>query len=31
LKTALELPNVPVEVKVNEVTHAIVEREKRVV
>ena len=31
LKTALELPNVPVEVKVNEVTHAIIEREKRVV
>ena len=31
LRTALELPNVPVEVKVNEVTHAIVEREKRVV
>ena len=31
LSTALELPNVPVEVKVNEVTHAIVEREKRVV
>lgn len=31
LKTALELENVPVEVKVNEVTHAIVEREKRVV
>ena len=31
LSTALELPNVPVEVKVNEITHAIVEREKRVV
>ena len=31
LKTALELPNVPVEVKVNEVTHAIVERERRVI
>ena len=31
LKTALELENVPVEVKVNEITHAIVEREKRVV
>jgi len=31
LRTALELPNVPVEVKVNEVTHAIIERERRVV
>ena len=31
LFTALELSNVPVEVKVNEVTHAITEREKRVV
>ena len=31
LTTALELPNVPVEVKVDEVTHAIVERDKRVV
>lgn len=31
LKTALELPNVPVEVKVDEVTHAIIERERRVV
>lgn len=31
LWTALELPNVPVEVKVDEVTHAIVERDKRVV
>ena len=31
LLTALQLPNVPVEVKVNEVTHAIIEREKRVV
>ena len=31
LKTTLELENVPVEVKVNEVTHAIIEREKRVV
>lgn len=31
LRTALELENVPVEVKVNEVTHAIIEREKRVV
>lgn len=31
LLTALELPNVPIEVKVNEVTHAIIEREKRVV
>lgn len=31
LATALELTNVPVEVKVNEVTHAIIEREKRVV
>lgn len=31
LKTALELQNVPVEVKVNEVTHAIIERDKRVV
>lgn len=31
LRTALELPNVPVEVKVDEVTHAIVERDKRVV
>ena len=31
LSTALELPDVPVEVKVNEVTHAITEREKRVV
>ena len=31
LRTALELENVPVEVKVNEITHAIVERDKRVV
>ena len=31
LKTALELDNVPVEVKVDEVTHAITERERRVV
>ena len=31
LLTTLQLPNVPVEVKVNEVTHAIIEREKRVV
>ena len=31
LKTALELENVPVEVKVNEITHAIIERDKRVV
>ena len=31
LLTALELPEVPVEVKVNEVTHAIIERERRVV
>ena len=31
LLTALELSNVPVEVKVNEVTHAITERERRVV
>ena len=31
LLTTLELPNVPVEVKVNEVTHAIIERERRVV
>lgn len=31
LRTALELSNVPVEVKVDEVTHAIVERDKRVV
>lgn len=31
IRTALELVNVPVEVKVNEITHAIVERDKRVV
>ena len=31
LLTALELPGVPVEVKVDEVTHAIIERERRVV
>ena len=31
LRVALELENVPVEVKVNEVTHAIVERDRRVV
>ena len=31
LLTALELPAVPVEVKVDEVTHAITERERRVV
>ena len=31
LATTLELSNVPIEVKVNEVTHAIIEREKRVV
>ena len=31
LRTALELQNVPVEVRVNEVTHAITERDKRVV
>ena len=31
LRTALELENVPVEVKVNEVTHAVIERDKRVV
>ena len=31
LKIALELDSVPVEVKVDEVTHAVIEREKRVV
>ena len=31
LLTALELSKVPVEVKVNEVTHAIIERDRRVV
>ena len=31
LRTALELSNVPVEIKVDEVTHAITERDKRVV
>ncbi len=31
LLTALHLPKVPVEVKVEEITHAIVERDKRVV
>jgi len=31
LKVALELSNVPVEVQVEEITHAIIEREKRVV
>ena len=31
LRTALELQSVPVEVKVNEITHAITERDKRVV
>lgn len=31
LRTALELENVPVEIKVNEITHAIVERDKRVI
>ena len=31
LLTALELQNVPVEVKVKEITHAIIERDKRVV
>ena len=31
LRVALELENVPVEVKVNEITHAIIERDKRVV
>lgn len=31
LKIALELPDVPIEVKVTEVTHAIIERDKRVV
>ena len=31
LRTVLELSNVPVEVKVNEITHAVVERDKRVV
>ena len=31
LRTALELSSVPVEVKVNEITHAIQERDKRVV
>lgn len=31
LKTALELDAVPVEVKVDEVTHAVIERERRVV
>lgn len=31
LRTALELPGVPVEVKVNEVTHAVLERDRRVV
>ncbi|MBR4904785.1 MAG: alkaline shock response membrane anchor protein AmaP [Selenomonadaceae bacterium] len=31
LRTALEIDNVPVEVKVNEITHAIIERDKRVV
>ena len=31
LRTALELQNVPVEIRVKEVTHAITERDKRVV
>ncbi|MBQ7453881.1 MAG: alkaline shock response membrane anchor protein AmaP [Selenomonadaceae bacterium] len=31
LSTTLELPDVPIEVKVNEVTHAIQERDRRVV
>ena len=31
LSTTLELENVPVEIKVNEITHAITERDKRVV
>lgn len=31
LRTALELSDVPVEVRVDEVTHAIIERDKRVV
>ena len=31
LLTALELSDVPVEIKINEVTHAVIEREKRVV
>ena len=31
LQTALQIPEVPVDVKVTEVTHAVVEREKRVV
>jgi len=31
LRTALELQSVPVEVKVNEITHAITERENRVI
>lgn len=31
LKTVLQIPDVPVEVKVTEVTHAVIERDKRVV
>lgn len=31
LKTVLQIPDVPVEVKVVEVTHAVIERDKRVV
>mgnify|MGYP007069947755 CR=1 FL=1 len=31
LKTVLQTPDAPVEVKVVEVTHAVIEREKRVV
>lgn len=31
LRTTLELSNVPIEVRINEVTHAIIERDKRVV
>lgn len=31
LKTVLQIPNVPVEIKVVEITHAVIEREKRVV
>ena len=31
LQTALQISNVPIDVKVTEVTHAVVEREKRVV
>lgn len=31
MQTALELPNVPVDITVDEVTHAVIERERRVV